>query len=97
MNQAVSLATKGVIGCKGVSLATKGVILLCIVETPLRRRKGVGISSEKKRKLVTVFYNYDNQLYEFKQIVDETTVVTLQDINVEIIDSKPIVTFKMID
>jgi hypothetical protein len=94
ISQGLSLVTKGYISCN--TPITKGVILLCITETRLKKRRGVGVQGEeKRRKVISVFYNYDNQLYEFKQIVNENVHITMNDVNVEIIDKKPIISFKI--
>ena len=93
LSHAVSLATKGILGCS--TPATKGIIFVCIVETPLRRRGAPGVQGEKRRKIVSVFYNYDNKLYEYKQAVDDNVTITAQNVSIEIVNSKPVVTFKI--
>lgn len=98
MQSAVSIATKGTLSC--ATPATKGFAVVCVLETPLRRRRGApGVEGyENKRKLVQIFYNYEGVLYEFKQIVNANVKISASGFDCEILESEtPKVTFKMID
>ena len=97
VNQAIQMATKGILSCG--TPAAKGVVVVCIVETPIvRRRKGApGVQGEKKRKIISVFYNFDGELKEYRQIVNEDVKISLDQINIEIVDQKPVISFKVED
>lgn len=92
MSYANNIATKGILG--GVP-GTKGFILVSIQEIPMVRYKG-GYSHDlglpqKRLKKVRINYIYNGSSYVEEKIVDYNTTITLNNLDMQVIDNKPMI------
>lgn len=84
-----SIVTKGILG-NGVSLATKGIILIEIEQGLIRELSGGWAPPEpKKRFYVKVTFRYNDNIYSDIKYHNKDIRIGLDDINIDIIDSKP--------
>lgn len=104
MDNAISIATKGILG-DTASLASKGFIILGIEVIPQPTAKnlsGGGASGEyyiphhtdppgPKKKWVRVTFEYNDKVYRDLKYVDENVNVTSDNIEIEVIDDIPTV------
>jgi len=93
---AENLATKGILGG---TTATKGFVVLEVTEIPIKKKRAGDFFPteryERNKKIIKVRFIYNNKVYQDYKLVDKNIRVGIKNIDVEIIDSRPIIKIKM--
>ncbi len=96
MSYVESLVTKGILG----DLPTKGITIVEIKEIPIRApNRGYGPYSPNDpgidKKIIKVTFIYKGNTYRNIKVVDKKEKIDINNINVEFLDGRPTIQFKI--